>query len=594
MALMRKLVSFALPFFFTCCCQVFELGVAESQSTPKTKLVRSRAIVYLSTDLQGFLNSLAQTQAGEEFEKSNFARITFSYLKIIEGKLNAGGGSEIPTSESELLVWLSKLCDGQLKAILFSENDQLTYVAEVRLSPTNTVIAKILNGMHENGPFRDWQFEKVNNESGLRLRNRSLGLFLRFQKDVLTISNNEDYVIDDLEVDERPVSKELFDSRKFLTVSSQSKFRKERDSDCFVYVDLDAVARFAISKSQMSEETKATLAEIGINEMLAFGGVFGFGSADRREGVEFAADFVLIQGVPKVGINKLFRLGSLKNPVGDNVPADVDFCFSTQLDLTELISSANKLDEVLFGTFSLEHPVREGIADFVPLLGMALWHTPEEVRSYTGRFDFFGSVSDSKNISEVNSVSRLMVSRHNGSQLMSALADRIPGMEVMEKHDFEQGSYWMSSMSDHKNMIEQLRSRSGIEFSKERQAFVGSENFVAVLSHESQLDNILAVPRDLLKDDETVTTVWEYLTIQGRHECGGFLFLRGSHMLRPFYPFLRAYKPIVAEEDIKHSESNDETLLTSRKRDLLECGGLSICETPNGLVLSFVTLRAVK
>lgn len=389
MALMRNLVSFALPFFFSCCCQVFEPGVAESQSTATGKLVRSRALVYLSTDLQGFLNSLAQTQTGKDLAESNIARIAFSYLKIIEGKLNADGGGEIPTSESELLVWLSKLCDGQLKAILFMEDDQLTYVAEVRLSPAKTIIAEILNGMHENGPFRDWQFETVNDESGLRLRNRSLGLQLRFQENILTISNNENYVIDDLGVDELPVSKELFDSRKFLTVSSQSKFRKERDSDCFVYVDLDAVARLAISTSPMSGETKETLAEIGINEMLAFGGVFGFGSADRREGVEFAADFVLIQGVPKVGINKLFKLGSLKNPVGDDVPKDVDFCFTAQLDLTELISTANKLDEVLFGAFSLEHPVREGIADFVPLLGMTLWHTPEEVKSYTGRFDFF-------------------------------------------------------------------------------------------------------------------------------------------------------------------------------------------------------------
>lgn len=194
----------------------------------------------------------------------------------------------------------------------------------------------------------------------------------------------------------------------------------------------------------------------------------------------------------------------------------------------------------------------------------------------------------------MNSVSRLMVSRHNGSQLMSALADRIPGMDVMEKHDFEKGSYWMSSMSDHNNMIEQLRSRSGIEFSKERQAFVGSENFVAVLSHESQLDNILAVPRDLLKDEEAVTAVWEYLTIQGRHECGAILFFRDLHMLRPFYPFLRAYGPIVVEEGINHSDSNDETPLTSRNRYLLGCSGLSICETSNGLVLSFVTLRAVK
>ena len=73
--------------------------------------------------------------------------------------------------------------------------------------------------------------------------------------------------------------------------------------------------------------------------------------SEETSEVDFVVSMDLLQALPRSGINRLFRLKSLEKLARDDVPADVDFYFQAELELTEYRLRMNELSRALEKTY---------------------------------------------------------------------------------------------------------------------------------------------------------------------------------------------------------------------------------------------------
>lgn len=492
-----------------------------SQQLDFQESLPEKVIAYVSLpDLDKSLDDFSQMDLKKLINKTPLGRIAGEISK----SLLSDEDNPIGEDDSELLILLEEVLDGDLKAALFRKSDgTFGFAMEVGVDDQHWLIASILKKLLTTHP----NFKLVKKEDVE---------FWQYQKtSCVSIASKRLLVADSIETLEElhnrsliePESKRRFAmNRKWQRIVEQ--FEDLNDSNGILFVDSGVLTNMAIAAQP---DMRGLANETGLLDALAFGARVTL----NQENADWELQMLLLCAKPRTGIWSALCLNPLDSNAIAGAPENVDYAFIANSDIDKLTAAISCWKEFAKEKGMSEDEFFSWVADVAPPLVVPamLGDTIKEL--FDGRIILYGRDLITQN--SWNSDFSIGLGYQDSQQAkIKALIDKLVGSDdPLVERNVETGNYWLEGNRSYLTLVESVKDLNLKDLP--RTSFCFENNHLARFNSEQLcLESLKATyEKGGLENDAQFEQVIQFVNERFSKKPAAFGFIRSGAVLKKIY-----------------------------------------------------------